>query len=170
MSTTDDKTAGLRPARRTVVKGAAWAVPAVMVAGPARAQGASVPCVGSACVDLTGRACKHPGNPKWYHFEVCITNSSLTDPVTVDFDYMVVNSVTGTMISPASTVVPADTTVCITVDSGLFGDSANGFAQLYFSVGGVQDVAESGFNDINPCGTGPANTWLSQQPSGDPPH
>lgn len=161
---------GLRPARRTIVKGAAWAVPAVTIASAAPVMASSPqPCVGIACVDLTGQACKHPGEPKWYHFEVCITNSSLTEDVTVTFDYMIVNGVTGTQTSPTGITVAPDTTVCTSVDSGLYDDSANGLATLYFSVDGVQGSASTGVNDLPPCGTG-NDPWVSIQPKDNPPH
>lgn len=49
----------LTPSRRTIVKGAAWAVPAVAVAAAAPAMAASVICTGSFC--LTSDFCKLPG-------------------------------------------------------------------------------------------------------------
>ena len=61
------------PSRRSVVKGAAWAVPAVVVAGAAPTVAASV-----VPLDFTGNACKLPGNSqsifKGYVFELTATN------------------------------------------------------------------------------------------------
>ena len=56
--------------RRTVVVGTAWAVPAIVVASAAPAMALSGP------VTFTGRACKSPGNPKRYLFEITVTNSN----------------------------------------------------------------------------------------------
>ena len=58
MSTTESGPS-LRPSRRTVVKGAAWAVPVVAVAASTRNAAASVNCTGSFC--LTSDFCKLPG-------------------------------------------------------------------------------------------------------------
>ena len=62
------------PSRRSVVKGAAWAVPAVVVAGAAPTVAASPPGLA-----FTGGACKLPGNSsslfKGYVFELTATNN-----------------------------------------------------------------------------------------------
>lgn len=50
---------GSRPSRRTIVKGAAWAVPAITVAAAVPMAAASVTCTGTLC--LTGDFCKLPG-------------------------------------------------------------------------------------------------------------
>jgi hypothetical protein len=59
--------------RRTVVKGATWSVPAIIVAGAAPAA-----AVSGSLVDFTGNACKLPGsstpNKKSYRFDMTSTN------------------------------------------------------------------------------------------------
>lgn len=57
MTSGDTKASGVRPTRRTVVKGAAWAVPAVVVANATPALAAS-----PGVVSLTGLNCKLPGS------------------------------------------------------------------------------------------------------------
>lgn len=63
------------PSRRSVVKGAAWAVPAVVVAGAAPTVAAS-----AGFLTLNGNACKLPGNSqgtfKGYVFEAISNNVS----------------------------------------------------------------------------------------------
>src|SRR5262245_32612177 len=67
------------PSRRTVVKGAAWAVPAVVVAGAAPAMAAS-----PGFLTFTGRACKLPGNStstfKGFVFELVAKNVTGPQP------------------------------------------------------------------------------------------
>lgn len=87
---TSQNAGGLKPSRRTLVKGAAWSVPVVAVAGTTPAYAASPPVVVEP--DYSSSACKHPGNPKWYHFNFCFTNNSDED-VTVLLDSMTVNGV-----------------------------------------------------------------------------
>ncbi|MGW5242053.1 hypothetical protein ACWEOW_24240 [Monashia sp. NPDC004114] len=63
------------PSRRSVVKGAAWAVPAVVVAGAAPTVAAS-----NGPLEFTGGACKLPGNAtdvlKGYVFELTANNTT----------------------------------------------------------------------------------------------
>ncbi|WP_330476610.1 hypothetical protein [Terrabacter sp. C0L_2] len=69
------------PSRRSVVKGAAWAVPAVVVAGAAPTVAAS-----AGLLSLTGQACKLPGNSnsiyKGYVFE--LVGNNVTGPLPRD--------------------------------------------------------------------------------------
>ncbi|GAA2493390.1 hypothetical protein [Terrabacter carboxydivorans] len=69
------------PSRRSVVKGAAWAVPAVVVAGAAPTVAAS-----SGPLSFTGGACKLPGNAndifKGYVFELTAVNTLGPGPTT----------------------------------------------------------------------------------------
>src|SRR5438128_12305556 len=69
--------------RRSVVKGAAWAMPAVVVAAPAPLVAAS-----TGALSFTGSACKLPGNSsssyKGYVFELIATSAgSSANTVTV---------------------------------------------------------------------------------------
>jgi len=74
----DDADASHSPSRRTVVKGAAWTMPAVLVAAPAPVVAASV-----APLTFTGSACKLPGGSsdtyKGYVFELVATSAGGAD-------------------------------------------------------------------------------------------
>ena len=74
----DDAEASHSPSRRTVVKGAAWTMPAVLVAAPAPVVAASV-----APLTFTGSACKLPGGSsdtyKGYVFELVATSAGGAD-------------------------------------------------------------------------------------------
>jgi len=74
----DDADASHSPSRRTVVKGAAWTMPAVLVAAPAPVVAASV-----APLTFTGSACKLPGGSsdtyKGYVFELVATSAGGSD-------------------------------------------------------------------------------------------
>lgn len=130
--------------RRTVTKAMAWAVPAVAVASTVPVAAASeVP------VTLTGVGCKEPGNPKFYRFQVVITNDN-NSSVTVYFDSFTVNGVNKTPVDPTSTTVPPFTQRTITVRAGTFADSANGTATLFYTLNGVSDSTSTAFNDLPP--------------------
>ena len=149
----------IRIRRRTIAKGAAWAVPAVVIAAAPAAHAATsgdVVCIPSEeiCGEALGSACKHPGNPTWYHFTFCFTNTGDAD-ATVSFTEMVINSITAPQILPASVVVPADGAKhCFYVDGGLFGDSAQGTGTLTFEVNGLSADIPIFVDDLPPCGTG----------------
>ena len=74
----DDANASHSPSRRTVVKGAAWTMPAVLVAAPAPVVAASV-----APLTFSGSACKLPGGSsdtyKGYVFELVATSAGGSD-------------------------------------------------------------------------------------------
>ncbi|QMU97407.1 hypothetical protein FVO59_09400 [Microbacterium esteraromaticum] len=143
--------------RRTVTKAMAWAVPAVAVASTVPFAAASyVP------VELTGIACKEPGNPKYYRFQVVITNDN-PYPVTVEFDQLDIEGVKRD-VDPTSTTVPPNTKRTITIRAGLYGDSANGTATLYYTIDGVQSTAATGFNDLPPTTGGGAGCTLQTFP------
>ena len=128
--------------RRTVVKGTAWAVPAVVVASaaPAMAAGASV-CV---TAEFGGNSCKQPGvgqNNWGYRLEFCFTNNCLV-PVTIQ-----VISVQGNSGSAPLQAVSIGT---ITLQPGQHGcfttlvdycskNSAN-FINVTFTVNGTTQV------------------------------
>lgn len=176
MTQTDSSAApGVR--RRAVVKGAAWATPAVMVAAAAPTAAASAPIVPSF---TPGTFCKHPGNPKYYHAVFCFRNTTLS-PITVTLGTLSVGTTVRNAFvsvggaSVPSFVVPASTTKCMYVDAGLFGTSANGGAVLSFSypfgsttLTGTIEGGTIADTNLNPCGTG--NGAVADQPGGDPPH
>jgi hypothetical protein len=112
--------------RRAIVKGAAWTVPAIAVAAAAPAI-AATPLVTFAI----GLACKHPGNPKHYHFNLEVTNNgSVTTTVTITsavFDPSAASDPLVTISTlPGPFTIGAHQTVCIVVDSDLTQASSNG--------------------------------------------
>lgn len=111
--------------RRTVVKGAAWSVPTVVVAGAAPAYAATPVVTVNASL-----ACKHPGagDEKRYHFNLTVTNNGgITTTVTITSIVLVPTSgqkVTFPAVSPFD--VPAHGSECIVVDSNITTNSSNG--------------------------------------------
>ena len=87
--------------RRTVVVGTAWAVPAIVVASAAPAMALSGP------VTFTGRACKSPGNPKRYLFEITVTNSNNV-PLQLNAISLVINGVTSANVCPTTGTIAAN--------------------------------------------------------------
>lgn len=136
--------------RRTLAVGAAWSVPVIAVASAAPAMAAS----GQITPTFVGGACKHPGNPKYYHFTMTFKNQT-GSPITVNLDKMVINGETGASMFPTSFIVPANTTVTVCVDSGLFGNSANGLGVLYFhyvfNSQTINDTISTSINSLPPC-------------------
>jgi hypothetical protein len=111
--------------RRTVVKGAAWSVPAIVVATAAPAMAATpIVTIG------VGLACKHPGagDEKHYHFELTVTNNGGAT-TTVTITEMVLVPTSGqdvTFTEPAPFTVGAHSSECIVVDSNITTNSSNG--------------------------------------------
>lgn len=150
--------------RRTVMKGAAWSVPVVMVATAAPAMASS-----PGFVDFLGTACKYPGNsnkdyPKAYKFDM-VSNNSQPFPVLIVVKAFSVSGanlqgkqyldivpaqgsttcaptctpdLTGAMEDlgqlPAVLCVPANGTVYWQAITGRFGDSANSQVTITFDV------------------------------------
>jgi hypothetical protein len=190
MTSGDTKASGLRPTRRTVVKGAAWAVPVITVASAAPAAAASPPVD----PEFIGTFCKHPGNPKWYHVNMKWTNLDPNYSVTVTLNTLTVGAETrqayfeGDTLPPPNQdqttgvkdlTIPVGEARCVYVDAGLFPNSANGGAVLTFSVRinsdppvDIPGSVPGGTlvdSSLLPCGTG-ADTSPSPNPDTDPPH
>lgn len=96
--------------RRTVVKGTAWAVPAVVVATAAPAMAAS-PCL---TIDFGPNSCKQPGqgqNFKGYNLQFCFTNTcNVAVQITVTQLQGAQGSAPAQPVTPALVVtVPANT-------------------------------------------------------------
>jgi hypothetical protein len=146
-----------RPARRTLVKGAAWSVPAIAVATQAHAQTGSPPII---VEPQGGAACKFPGascSPykQAYRFVFCFTNQS-AENITVTFPLIELPQGTNTTPIPGSVNVPAGAVnLCFYIIADEQGSSANGQGTLFYeySVGG-EDFAGSvgtGANELPPC-------------------
>ena len=128
--------------RRTVVKGTAWAVPAVVVASaaPAMAAGASV------CVTATfgGQSCKQPGtgqNEWGYQLEFCFTNNCLV-PVTIDVISVQGNSGSAPLQPvdlPSITLQPGQTG-CVPGTVDYCSKNSANFINVTFTVNGATNV------------------------------
>lgn len=162
--------------RRTVAKAMAWSVPVIAVAATVPQAAASEPIVPSV---VAGTFCKHPGNPKYYHALLTFRNTTGA-AITVTLGTLSVGNTSNPAYFSAggaltsTFVIPAMSTSCLYVDSGLFTNSANGTATFTISYpgsGGFIPVGAGAFDDkdLPPCGTG-ADPSNPKQPSGDPAH
>ena len=105
-------------------------------------------------VTFTGRACKSPGNPKRYLFEITVTNSNNV-PLQLNAISLVINGVTSANVCPTTGTIAANSSQNVTIAAGTYPDSANGTAILNYSfgpVGGpyVTSSASTTFNDLPP--------------------
>ncbi|MCK0113989.1 hypothetical protein MWU75_17750 [Ornithinimicrobium sp. F0845] len=162
-STDSTNSERLRPARRTIVKGAAWAVPAIAIAAPARAIGASVPVVPPTFTP--GSACKFPGGScdTWkhaYRAQFCMTNNTEA-AILVNITEIRVNGQAKPGI-PAQVSVPATgAPFCFYTLANDTGSSANGKLEFDYNytyidendqVVPVSGTAGTGQqNDLPPC-------------------
>lgn len=147
-----------RVTRRTIAKGAAWTVPAVVVAAPAASAATSGPVIPS--FD-PGTFCKHPPTNQ-YHGGFCFNNTS-DESITITFtEFAVDGNLNGTFtvipgaITPATLTVGAGVECCIQVDSANAGSMANGQARLSFSYPYGGDTVRASVktevtNDLPPC-------------------
>lgn len=138
--------------RRTVVAGAAWTVPAIVVASAAPAMAATpVVTIG------VGVACKHPGNPKHYHFNLTVTNNGgITTTVTItEITLVPTSGQTVTFVEPAPFDIAAKGTKCVVVDSDLTANSSNGTLVVsydYTTESGTQSfTAAIDVGELPPC-------------------
>lgn len=133
--------------RRTVVKGTAWAVPAVVVASaaPAMAAGASQ-CV---TASFGGNSCKQPGqgqNQFGYRLQFCFTNTCSV-PVTIVVKTIQANTGNAHVQTVNQTIGPiaVGATVCSNDLVDYCNDNSANFINVTFSVNGganeVQSVA-----------------------------
>lgn len=161
---TSQQTGGLKPTRRTLVKGAAWSVPVVAMGQPVMAVASSPNDPVPPPVPQPGSACKHPGNScgsalrQAYHYVFCLENNS-SQNITVNFPSMTVNGETKAP-SPPSVNVPAGATVCPTLHITDMGNSANGQGTLDYNYTYIDENDETvpvsgtvstGANDLPPC-------------------
>lgn len=150
------------PARRTLVKGAAWSVPLVAATQAARAASCSPANCPVVVEPLPGSACKHQGrncNPyvQAYRFTFCFTNTS-TFPITVSLPLFRLDDGRQAAPSPSSVQVPATTQdYCIKVYLDDQGNSSNGEGCLDYSYVNPNDglivtgSACTGANNLPPC-------------------
>ena len=124
--------------RRTVVKGTAWAVPAVVVATAAPAMAAS-PCL---TASFGGNSCKQPGeggNNKGYRLQICFKNSCASDQT------ILVTRVQGDQGNAPSVdvnqtiTIPGNTTTadCLPQRVIYCSNSSGNFLNVYYKINGV---------------------------------
>jgi hypothetical protein len=149
--------------RRTVVKGTAWAVPAVVVAtaAPAMAAGASQ-CI-TASFDAS--SCKQPGtgqNNFGFKLKICFTNTCAA-PVSITVTKIQGNAGSSPVQNINQTItVGVNATVCIPGTSATFpgftvycsANSAN-FINVFFTVNGGPEQMQSVASPPQDCATSP---------------
>ncbi len=117
--------------RRTLAKGAAWAVPVVGIA-------AAVPAM-AASKEVNTCGCKDPGNPFKYRMQYCFVNNNPTGIIEVQLTGFTVNggtlinfaSTQGGITSPVQIDAEGDDEFC-TIISGNSTSSANGMGCALF--------------------------------------
>lgn len=165
MSNTENiKAPGSRPSRRTVVKGAAWAVPAVVVASATPAFAAS-----PGELQVTGNACKLPGNSndtyKGNVFGLTATNT-FNAPITITILSItlagtdlgaigVLQEGCGSIGNPF-TVAP-NTTINIAAVTANAGNSQNGTIVVSYSFTGGGGPGGSGTTTATASSVPPVN-------------
>jgi hypothetical protein len=132
-SQTSGKTARKGISRRTVVTGTAWAVPAIVVAGPApHAAATPIPPI-----TIGNTACKIPGNSGTIRngiaFQLFINNPNNV-PVTITFTQLTRDGEVAPTLFPTSVVVPANSTnYQVILEAGPYSNSANAVIVLSYS-------------------------------------
>jgi len=123
--------------RRTVVKGTAWAVPAVVVASaaPAMAAGASQCLTAS----FSPVSCKQPGggqNDWGYRLRICFTNTCAT-AVTITVTQLQGNSASSPVqpVNQGPITVQPNATVCLPNDEIYCSTNSANFINVFFRVG-----------------------------------
>jgi hypothetical protein len=131
---------GARPSgtnRRTVVKGAAWAVPAVAVASAAPAVAAS-PCL---TAEFLGDSCKQPGsgNNFGYRLQICFTNTCATS-VTITVTQVAANvgNPVVTQVNQTITIPAGAEDVCLPEDVLYCSNSSANFINVSYTIQGQQ--------------------------------
>lgn len=119
--------------RRTVVAGTAWAVPAIVVAGPApHAAATPIPPV-----TIGGTACKIPGNSgnvkNGVAFQLTITNPYNTPLVVNITSVTKAGDVAPAQIIPSSFTIPANSTRTVVLEAGPYNNSANASVSVGYS-------------------------------------
>lgn len=119
--------------RRTVVTGTAWAVPAIIVAGPApHAAATPIPPV-----MIGGTACKIPGNSgnvrNGIAFQLTITNPYNNPLVVTITSVTKTGDVAPAQIVPSSFTIPAHSTQTVVLEAGPFNNSANASITVTYS-------------------------------------
>jgi hypothetical protein len=137
--------------RRTVVKGTAWAVPAVVVASAAPAMAAS-PCV---TISFGPNSCKQPGegqNIKGYNLQFCFTNTCNT-AITVTVTAIQGNQGNAPLqpvTPPLVITVPANTAnFCSTQLVQYCSNNSGNFLNVTFHIGNGADQIQQVPSPVN---------------------
>jgi hypothetical protein len=142
--------------RRTVVKGTAWAVPAVVVASAAPAMAAGA----SQCLTATfgGGSCKQPGtgqNNFGFNLKICFTN---TCSASVDITVTKIQGNAGSSpVQPVgqSITVPVGQTVCLPQMVVYCSANSANFINVFFTVNGGPEQSLSVPSPPQECATDP---------------
>lgn len=137
--------------RRTIVKGAAWAAPAITVGVAAPQSAASPPPVAPS---IGNSSCKHTKSVSRYHIELIFTNS-LNCSSTVNITSFVVNPFSGQDVPFTEPPVETNFTLSAkgsrnwTYDSDVVGNMANGTVDVTYTYTNCQGQTVSEFQSIN---------------------
>jgi hypothetical protein len=184
MTSGDTKASGLRPTRRTVVKGAAWAVPAVMVASSAPAAAAS-----PGVVTLQGRDCKLPGSSAAPFTDGAVYLATIQNTFNTPINVEITSFTRGAATQLGGTItvvklsslpagnccvglgntftVPENSSGTYAIITANWGSSGSGALSVEYTVNDVpQPPATGGEGALNPipggnCGTGGSCTDLT---------
>ena len=138
--------------RRRVVAGAAWSVPAVMVASAAPAMAASQ------CLTATfgGESCKYPGsgqNAKGYKLQICFTNNCDIS-ATIEVKSVQGNAASSPLVAVNQTVtVPAHNPqpICLPAFVIYCSTNSGNFLNVTYSVNGAPDQVASLPSPVQTC-------------------
>lgn len=137
--------------RRTVARGAAWAVPAIAVGAAAPHAAASAPPPPT--VTFTGQGCKLPGQSTDYPWGYRLTFdvvASGPDVITFDPDTVTAPGGQGILIAPTTGIALLTGSNHVTVTIGCT-NSANGTATIVWTSLGGAGVATATIEGFNPC-------------------
>ena len=154
---------GVGPSRRTVAKGAAWAVPVIAVSAAAPALASS----GGIIVDFRpDLSCKYPGqstNFTWGYklvFNVtvseastfCFTDATAPNTDIGNVDYVSLEALESGDVATAAPfcvqLLPGTNNLVATIEAE---NSANGTATFYYSVGEVTGTVLAEISNFPPC-------------------
>jgi len=142
--------------RRTVVKGTAWAVPAVVVASAAPAMAAGA----SQCLTATfgGESCKQPGtgqNNFGYKLRICFTNNCQVS-VTIFVTKIQSNTGNGPVLAVNQQVIVAPgATVCLANLVTYCSSNSANFINVYFTANGGPEQFLTVASPPQECATNP---------------
>lgn len=125
------------PSRRSLVKGAAWAVPAVVAAAAAPALAASPLCL---TATFGGNSCKQPGNGNNYGYRLIICFSNRCNvSITITVTQVAANTGNAVVTPVNQTItIPANATnVCLPQPVLYCSNNSANFINVSYTIQGV---------------------------------